>query len=221
MLTLLEYNSCMNEHTEVLRDYLPESDAACFLINYRAGLRKSDLEYFSLISDIVKGRVRGDSEQTPPSLFVAINFVPSSSEDKRIVEIRGRLREQAGYHGPIYSLQSRREGSGVTLHDENLVAHMRHLAGISERTQRLFENSLTVIEDVLSRIGYRIQVNQNIFQAEESNLGLILKRIDELLSMQRAMEQRVSKERLISYKRCPKLAMRVKGWNQTEYRHGT
>jgi hypothetical protein len=185
------YNSCLSEHTEVLRDYLPESDAACFLINYRAGLRKSDLEYFSLISGIIKENENSDHAQA--GLFVAINFVPSSAEDKRIIEIGTRLRESAGYNGPIYRLQAVQESGQVTLHDEGLLGHMSRLATTTERTRRLLDNSLTVIEEALTGIGSQIEIHRHIFQAEDSNLSLILKRIDELLLVQQAMEQRVTK----------------------------
>lgn len=194
VLTIVDtpgYNSCLSEHTEVLRDYLPESDAACFLINYRTGFQKSDLEFFSLISDILKED--GDLEQAPTRLFVAINFVPSSTEDKRIIEIAARLRERAGYNGPIYRLQAEQECGRVTVHDEDLVSHMSRLATVTGRTRRLLDNSLTVIEEALTGIGSQIEVHRHIFQAEESNLSLILRRIDELLLVQQAMEQRVTK----------------------------
>jgi hypothetical protein len=183
------FNSCVKEHVSVLNEYLPESDAVIFFINYRLGLREVDLEYFRLVTQILQEDL--ERNESVSGLFPAINFAPSPHEDKRVVEIRKRLGERLGYSGPIEILISKRVNGRMVLQNEDLLARITAIVENPDRAGRLMSNALTLSEALLSRIGEEIRLKQQVFLSDEENLTIIAARLNELRDLQESMIQRV------------------------------
>lgn len=184
------FNSCVKEHVQVLNEYLPESDAVIFLINYRLGLRQADLDYFRLVTQILQD----DQEGSEPvsGLLAALNFAPSPREDKRVLEIRKCLEERAGYRGPIAILRAKRVDGRMILHNEDLLERISGIVESPSRTRRLLSNALSLAEALLSRIGEKIRLKEQVFFCDEENLRNIESTLIELRDMEKSMIQRVS-----------------------------
>lgn len=76
------FNSVIGEHEEVLRRFVPESDAVVFVCNYRNGFSQVDQDLFEV--------VREATEDDPTLPFVlVVNRVPvgTGGNDKRVVEM--------------------------------------------------------------------------------------------------------------------------------------
>lgn len=77
------FNSVISEHTEVLKDFLPESDVIVFVVNYRIGFGSSERNLMEMVCD-----VRERFGALP--VIVVVNRAPEGAtvEDKRIKEIK-------------------------------------------------------------------------------------------------------------------------------------
>jgi|GEM_PF-5361205 len=183
------FNSCVKEHVEVLNEYLPESDAVVFFLNYRLGLREVDLEYFRLVTQILRdGQEQSDSTS---GLFTALNFAPLPGEDKRVVEIRNRLKERVGYGGPIGILISKRVDGRVVLENEALSEWITGVVDSPNRFRRIMNNALILAQALLYRIGEEFRLKQQVFLSDEENLAIIVTRLNELKDIEKSMVQRV------------------------------
>ena len=74
------YGSLIEEHDEVLIDFLPNCDAAVYTVGYRAGIQESDYEFLRKLKEMVRPGI---------PIYLAVNRCPSniSSTDGRIAEI--------------------------------------------------------------------------------------------------------------------------------------
>lgn len=82
------FNSIVSEHSEVLREFLPESDVIVFPVSYRVGFGSCDQQLMNMIYDI------GEKFGKLPVILV-VNRVPSGigENDKRIEEIRSHAED--------------------------------------------------------------------------------------------------------------------------------
>ena len=77
------FNAVISEHTEVLKEFLPESDVVVFPVSYRVGFGASDRRLMELVCE-----VREQFGGLP--VIVVVNRAPegTTESDKRIKEIR-------------------------------------------------------------------------------------------------------------------------------------
>ena len=77
------FNAVISEHTEVLKEFLPESDVVVFPVSYRVGFGASDRRLMELVCE-----VRERFGKLP--VVVVVNRVPEGADedDKRVKEIR-------------------------------------------------------------------------------------------------------------------------------------
>jgi GTPase SAR1 family protein len=76
------YNSLLAEHEEVLRTFLPESDAIVFVAGYRSGFGQVDQDLFEVARSAV------DQDPDIPMLLVINRVPPGTGEgDRRVQEI--------------------------------------------------------------------------------------------------------------------------------------
>ena len=75
------YGSIINEHEEVLRDFIPNADVIVYVISYKAGFQQYDYEFMCSLSSIF--------DKNMPFVLV-INRCPDNitSRDRRIKEIK-------------------------------------------------------------------------------------------------------------------------------------
>jgi len=82
------YNSILIEHEEVLRAFLPESDAIVFVAGYRSGFGQNEQDLLEVINNAI------GADPTIP-VVLAINRVPKgcNRDDKRVQEILSNARD--------------------------------------------------------------------------------------------------------------------------------
>lgn len=74
------YGSIHQEHEEVLKEFIPNSDVIIYVVNYRVGIGSNDAEFLQYIERFLQDNIK---------FFLVINRVPSdlTSSDVRIKEI--------------------------------------------------------------------------------------------------------------------------------------
>lgn len=74
------YGSIVEEHEEVLKDFLPNSDLVAYVVNYRIGIQDEDYVFLGFLKELIRSDVE---------VILVINRCPtdSNAEDRRIIEI--------------------------------------------------------------------------------------------------------------------------------------
>ena len=82
------YNALVAEHEEILREFLPDSDAVVFVAGYRTGFGQSDQDLYEAVA-------QATSDDSAMPLFLVVNRTPDAIgvEDKRVLEIERNARD--------------------------------------------------------------------------------------------------------------------------------
>jgi energy-coupling factor transporter ATP-binding protein EcfA2 len=77
------YNALVAEHDEILREFLPDSDAVVFVAGYRTGFGQTDQDLYEAVA-------QATSDDATMPLFLVVNRTPDAvgMKDKRVVEIK-------------------------------------------------------------------------------------------------------------------------------------
>ena len=80
------YGSLINEHEEVLKEFIPESDFVVYVVSYRVGLGDDDFQFLKYVGEIINDNVE---------VILAINMCPKDvqEDNKRICEIKKSVNE--------------------------------------------------------------------------------------------------------------------------------
>ena len=79
------YDSLIQQHKEVLEEFLPECDAVVYVVAYRSGIQKSDFQFLQTLKEQIRPEV---------PIYLVINRCPAGlfQEDRRIAEICRDMR---------------------------------------------------------------------------------------------------------------------------------
>ena len=82
------YNALVAEHEEILRGFLPDSDAVVFVAGYRTGFGQTDQDLYEAVA-------QATSDDAAMPLFLVVNRTPDAvgMEDKRVVEIKDNAND--------------------------------------------------------------------------------------------------------------------------------
>lgn len=83
------YGSIVDEHEEVLKEFLPNSDLVAYVVNYRIGIQDEDYVFLGFLKELIRSDVE---------VILVINRCPenSNSDDRRITEILNYARDIFG-----------------------------------------------------------------------------------------------------------------------------
>ena len=83
------YGSIVDEHEEVLKEFLPNSDLVAYVVNYRIGIQDEDYVFLGYLKELIRSDVE---------VVLVINRCPenSNSDDRRIIEILNYARDIFG-----------------------------------------------------------------------------------------------------------------------------
>lgn len=93
------YGAIQEEHEEIVKTFLPNSDVILYVISYRAGVKQNDAEFLTYINELLR-------EDT--KIFLVINRVPSvvGRIDARIKEITSHVQDLLHREIPVYIVPS-------------------------------------------------------------------------------------------------------------------
>lgn len=141
------YNSLFDEHEEVLKDFIPESDAVIYTVAYRVGVQENDHHFLSFASELIQ-------EDTP--ILLVINRCPreASMEDKRVQEIMSYVndclhRKVECFLVPSVSVE---ENKSALPQAPKLWEKVGQIVNSKERMDQINHNLATYQQDLLMSI---------------------------------------------------------------------
>lgn len=162
------FNAIVAEHTEVLKEFLPESDVIVFAVSYKVGFGESDQRLMELICDI-----RKNFGGLP--VVLVVNRAPDgvNEEDHRVREIRLHAEDSLNdkvYLSIVHSALPK-DGVSVLPDTEHLWRKVYDIAFAPERKKEIENRFRTMFASIVEQ---RIrEVNGKIVAAEigQSNIG--------------------------------------------------
>jgi GTP-binding protein EngB required for normal cell division len=138
------YGAIQEEHEEILKSFLPNSDLILYVVSYRAGIKQNDAEFLAFIHELLSKDMK---------IYLVINRVPEAVtfSDARVKEISGYVHDLLHQDIPVYLVPS------VMPADENAVP--------LPKANQLWED---IRKEILS--SERQQALQRTFLAFQQNL---------------------------------------------------
>lgn len=92
------YGSLVDEHEEILKDFLPSSDIVIYLVNYRIGIQNDDYLFMKSIKELLRDGVE---------IVLAINMCPKgmTSDDRRFQEITNHAYRTIGIKPKLFTIE--------------------------------------------------------------------------------------------------------------------
>ena len=141
------FNSVIEQHEEVLKEFLPESDIILFTVLYRNGFGMEDQQMMSLIADI-------DQKFGERPVFLVVNRVPEgvNEHDGRIMEIRQHAEDTLHRKVRLVLVNSAMPdaaGNSTLPNAEKMWRSVAEIAFSPERQVELANRSRDILESLL------------------------------------------------------------------------
>lgn len=93
------YDSIIDEHEEILTEFLPNSDVVVYTVSYRIGIQKTDYSFLSRARELI----REDAQ-----ILLAINMCPEdcTESDRRISEIQKYVESVLHYKPQLFLIKT-------------------------------------------------------------------------------------------------------------------
>jgi GTPase SAR1 family protein len=191
------YNAIVTEHEELLRSFLPESDAIVFVAGYRTGFGQVDQDLLEVIRSSL------DSDEDTP-VFLVINRVPENknSSSKRVIEIISNAYDclkrepilvlipsiQHSDDGPAHVLPDSTELWNIIIAEIN---KPKVRADVSLKLKLLFANLIEIALESVSRDELRMTSKESDAKEIEKQIEFLKQARKESLSAVEKMGERL------------------------------
>ena len=93
------FGSILQQHEEILKNFIPQSDCIIYVISYRAGLNLDDADFIRFLRD---------NKDDEVGIFLAINRAPvgTTEEDARVKEIKTHFAELYSLNPPSFLIHT-------------------------------------------------------------------------------------------------------------------
>lgn len=183
------YGSIVEEHEEVLKDFLPNSDIVSYIVNYRIGIQDEDYIFLGFLKELIRSDV---------DVLLVINRCPecSTSEDRRITEIFKYAKDILGKEPHLFCVKETplTEGESYALPKcPELWSHIGQIISSTDRINKL-ENAFNgYIVDLYEKCDSIIQARyasavmsdeefNKIIEVEKATANHIRKAVTELVN---------------------------------------
>lgn len=141
------YNSIVEEHEEILRDFLPNADAVIYTVNFRIGIQNEDFTFLRFLRELI-------GEDIP--IVVVINRCPKGTElnNKRIKEIAKYVKDIIGRTPEIFLIPTvvpEYEGAPVLPVNEKLWGYITTALNSDARHDKIAAAFDGFIEDLFNQ----------------------------------------------------------------------
>lgn len=166
------YNSCLEEHTQVLTDYLPNADAIVFLVNYRRGFTPQDAEFLKLAYQQLD-----PGEQN--KMFFGVNFCPGHIQDARIDRIEREISKIVKIPIHLHTIVAK-PGRPRRLDAETLWEEVADRVSIMDLPFETIKGIRSVAIGLADRLAQDILQKEKVSNATPEDIERLTRRIEEL-----------------------------------------
>ncbi len=161
------YGSIVEEHEEVLKEFLPNSDIVAYVVNYRIGIQDEDYVFIGFLKELIRSDV---------DVILVINRCPDcpTSNDRRITEIFNYAKDILGEEPQLFCVKDTplSEGESYALPKcPELWSHIGQTISSSDRINKLEKAFNEYVEDLYEKCDSIIQARyaSAVMSEEEFN----------------------------------------------------
>lgn len=154
------YNSIVEEHEEVLKDFLPSADGVVYVVSHKIGIQNEDYSFLRYLKELIR-------EDVP--VFLVVNRCPEGvdRDSSRIKEIRKYATDILGFEPKI---------------------HIVNNALVEEGHKRALPKSLSLVEEINSTLSSEHRIEQ-LEKAFDSYINEIFEKCEKILKVKLAASQ--------------------------------
>lgn len=174
------YGSIVEEHEEVLKDFLPNSDIVAYVVNYRIGIQDEDYVFLGFLKELIRSDV---------DVILVINRCPecSTAEDRRISEIYNYAKDILGKDPQLFYVTDTPllEGESYALPKcPELWSYISQTISSTERIEKLENAFNEYVVDLYERC-------DSIIQAKYASAVMSDEEFNSLLEVEKATANRI------------------------------
>lgn len=126
------YNSIVEEHDEILKEFLPNSDVIIYVVNYKIGIQKEDFIFLNFLKELLQDNI---------NLVVVINRAPQGiiKNDKRINEVLKYTKYILNYNPKYFIIENINTEDYPLPKIDSLWKHIENEINSENRKERLIE----------------------------------------------------------------------------------
>lgn len=126
------YNSIIEEHDEILKEFLPNSDVIIYVVNYKIGIQEQDFIFLNFLKELLQDNI---------NLVVVINRATKGiiKNDKRINEILKYTRDILNYNPKYFIIENINTEDYPLPKIDSLWKHIENEINSENRKERLIE----------------------------------------------------------------------------------
>ena len=169
------YGSLIEEHDEVLVDFLPNCDSVIYTVSYRIGIQESDHEFLRKLKEFTRPGI---------PIYLVINRCPRDigANNPRIAEIRRNVESLLTVNIPVFTIPSSEVDSGVftsSVVNELRTQIIKDLTS-EERVHELYAAFVSYLDDMATRL--RLEIDRQVCNLEMStaDAAFMKQKTDEL-----------------------------------------
>lgn len=139
------YGSIVDEHEEILKEFIPNSDVVIYTVQYKIGIQEEDFLFMRYLKELINEDVE---------IVLVINRCPANvpENDRRIREIRGYMNDIIARDVPCFLVGSIPSDDGYPLPKaENLWQYINEIVNGAEHKARLESNLFGLIKELYNK----------------------------------------------------------------------
>ncbi|MCP8970948.1 dynamin family protein [Ectobacillus ponti] len=180
------YGAIQQEHEEVLKSFLPNSDLILYVVSYRVGVKQNDAEFLAFLHELLHKNA---------SIHLVINRVPQhvNESDSRIKEIISHVGDLLHRAIPVYLVPST-----VTAENEeplpkaaSLWAGVRREITSPERQQALQNAFIGFQKDLLYKLQGHLENKRLACVADDAERALLASALQEFLDKKPLVSRKI------------------------------
>lgn len=168
------YGSIIDNHEEVLREFIPNSDVIIYVIGYKIGIQENDFVFMRCIQELI----HADTD-----VLVIVNRCPSmiTENDKRLREIQKYSADLFHRKVPVFTVSSVTDMTDETVVGApNVWSYVNDLLNTTERKEVLISTLNAYLDDLLVQadsIVEKYEINDKLSQKEKEELHNLAKEL--------------------------------------------
>ena len=139
------YGSIVDKHEEVLKEFIPNSDAIVYVIGYKIGIQENDFLFWRYIQELI----HDDTD-----IIIVVNRCPVTvtEKDRRLNEIRSYATDIFHRNVPVFTVEAETSASGDILPPAKEVwDYINKLLNSPERQKILINTLNAYLDDLLAQ----------------------------------------------------------------------
>ena len=178
------YGSIVDEHDEILKEFIPNADVIVYTINHKIGIQENDYTFLRYIKQVVRENIE---------IVIVINRCPKNIDykNKRVIEIKKYLESMINYTPEIFLVENEvlenedeyplPECKEIWSYIESIINSDKRKKELEESFKEYIIELLYECEDVIQKRYEEIKMSIESKKIVKENLNILIEKINNIV----------------------------------------